>query len=348
MARCRCPTVSTGTFSALYQDVLAGIADAARQHGDIAGIAIDSWAVDYGLLDSTGTLIGNPMHYRDARGAAGVDVVHARVSARDLYAINGLQHLPFNTVFQLAADTERLARARRLLLVPDLLGYWLTGREIAEQTNASTTGLLDARTGDWSDPLVDRVGLDRFLLPPVVSPGVVVGPLSSRVRAATGLRYDIELTTVGSHDTASAVVGVPAENENFAYISCGTWGLVGVELDGPVLTEEGRAANFTNERGIDSTVRFLRNVMGLWLLQESLRDWEQRGIDADLESLLTAAARLPAGGPVIDVDSGDFLAPGDMPARIVASCERDAPATPGAGGALHPRQPRRRLRGCRS
>jgi rhamnulokinase len=317
----------------LYQDVLSGIADAARQHHDIIGIAIDSWAVDYGLIDHGGALIGNPSHYRDERSAAGVDAIHAKVDAAELYDINGLQHLPFNTLFQLAADTDRLARANRLLLVPDLLGYWLTGREVAEQTNASTTGLLDARTGNWSTALIERAGLSPTLLPPVIVPGSVVGRLRPSILADTGLDHEVDLTTVGSHDTASAVVGVPAENGSFAYISCGTWGLVGVELNGPVLSAASREANFTNERGIDGTVRYLRNVMGLWLLQECLRDWTLRGIAVDLESLLAAAADLPSGGPVIDVDATDFLAPDDMPARIARHCDlagRLLPSNPAA------------------
>ncbi len=312
----------------LYQDVLAGLTEAARTHGRIAGMAIDSWAVDYGLLDGRGTLLGNPHHYRDDRSAAGMAAVHGAISAEELYAVNGLQQLPFNTVFQLAADRELLARADRLLLIPDLLGYWLTGRMVAEETNASTTGLLDARTGQWSADLLARVGIEPSLLPPVVAAGTAVGPLSSAVLADTGLPRGIELTTVGSHDTASAVVGVPAQTPDFAYISCGTWGLVGVELPAPILTPAGRAANFTNERGIDGTVRYLRNVMGLWLLQECLRDWALRGMAVDLASLLTAAAALPAGGPIVDVDSAVFLAPGGMPDRIVQSCADHGVAPP--------------------
>ncbi len=312
----------------LYQNVLAGIRDAARNHDDIVGVGIDSWAVDYGLLSDAGALIGNPFHYRDERSAAGVEAVHARVSAEELYAVNGLQHLPFNTVFQLAADADRLRTARQVLLVPDLLGYWLTGRAVAEQTNASTTGLLDARTGDWSGELVKRVGLDDGLLPPVVSAGHPVGPITAAVRADTGLARWIELSTVGSHDTASAVVGVPARTPDFAYISCGTWGLVGVELTEPVLTAESRAENFTNERGVDGTIRYLRNVMGLWLLQESLRHWDLRGLDIDLRHLLRAAADLPAGGPTVDVDSAALLPPGDMPARIARACAEQGSRPP--------------------
>ena len=288
---------------------------------DIQGVAIDSWAVDYGLIDSHGTLIGNPRHYRDNRTTAAViNGVHAAAPADKLYGINGLQHLPFNTLYQFAAEPRIHEPGVQALLIPDLLGYWLTGERVTEDTNASTTGLLDARTGQWSTDLIDTLGLPPGLLPPVVPPGTVVGELTGQVRAQLGLDRPLTLTTVGSHDTASAIVGVPAENPNFAYISCGTWGLVGVELDHPVLTEESRAANFTNERGVDGTIRYLRNVMGLWLLSETLRTWELQGQPISLPGLIAMAADVPAGGAVFDPDEPQFLPPGDMPTRIAAAC----------------------------
>lgn len=311
----------------LYTEVLAGIRAAAAQHPGLLGIAVDSWAVDYGLLDQVGRLIGNPYHYRDARNAAGVRAVHDRIEPAELYRINGLQHLPFNTLYQLRADRDQLAGAASALLIPDLIGYWLSGHRLAELTNASTTGLVEASTAGWSAKLLELLDLPAGLLPELVAPGTLIGPLSPAVRAETGLTASTLLSTVGSHDTASAVVGVPAADEHFGYISCGTWGLVGVELDRPVLTEQGRLANFTNERGLDGTVRYLRNVMGLWLLQECLRCWQLAGSAADLDALLAAAAELPAGGPVIDVNDPSFLPPGDMPARIEAACRaRGVPA----------------------
>lgn len=315
----------------LYQDVILGLRDAARIDPAIAGVGIDSWAVDYGLLDARGSLIGNPRHYRDDRTASVIDPVHAAAPAEKLYAINGLQHLPFNTLYQFAADQHLGDPGAQALLIPDLLGYWLTGERVAEDTNASTTGLLDARTGQWSTDLIDTLGLPTGLLPRVVPPGTIVGDLTPAVRAATGLPGGVRLSTVGSHDTASAVVGVPAENPHFAYISCGTWGLVGVELDAPVLTEASRAANFTNERGVDGTIRYLRNVMGLWLLSETLRTWELQGMITSLTDLLAQAADVPHGGPTFDPDAPQFLPPGDMPARIAAACVAAGarpPATP--------------------
>jgi rhamnulokinase len=315
----------------LYQDILAGLRDAAQQDRDIKGVAIDSWAVDYGLLDPRGALLGNPYHYRDDRTAGVIDTVHAVARAEKLYAINGLQFLPFNTLYQFAADPRVHEPGVQALLIPDLLGYWLTGQRVTEDTNACTTGLLDARTGQWSTELIDTLGLPTDLLPRVVPPGTVVGELTPGVTAQLGLDQPLTVTTVGSHDTASAVVGVPADTPNFAYISCGTWGLVGVELGKPVLTEECRAANFTNERGVDGTIRYLRNVMGLWLLSESMRAWQLQGRPAGLGELLRAAGELPAGGPRFDPDDPTFLPPGDMPSRIervLASAGERVPDSP--------------------
>jgi rhamnulokinase len=317
----------------LYVDILAGVRTAARKAASagarLSGVGIDSWAVDYGLVGPAGELRGNPRHYRDSRTQGVLDDVHAKLDPARLYEISGLQFLPFNTIYQFAADLDRDARALdgvQALLIPDLLGYWLTGVRAAEETNASTTGLMDARTGDWSPEIVQALGLPAGLLPDVVPAGRVLGEVLPEVRAELGIDFALPVTTVGSHDTASAVVGVPADATRFGYISCGTWGLVGVELDAPVLTEESRRANFTNERGVDGTVRYLRNVMGLWLLSESLRTWSLGGLDLDLTDLLVAAAALPPGGPRIDPDDPVFLPPGDMPERIVrASRNTDRP-----------------------
>ncbi|MEV4278948.1 rhamnulokinase [Actinoplanes xinjiangensis] len=277
----------------LYRGVLDGLAKA----GPVRSIGIDSWAVDYGLIDADGALLGNPVHYRDAR----TDGIADRV--RDLYDVCGLQRLPFNTVYQLLAaePTVQYAAAQRLLLIPDLLAWWLTGEIGAEYTNASTTGLLDVRTREWSWPLISELGLRAGLLPPVRHPGDRIG-----------LFDGTPVVAVGSHDTASAVVAVPAAGDDFAYISCGTWSLVGLELDTPVLSEASRAANFTNEGGVDSTIRYLRNVMGLWPLQECLREWGS----PDLPGLLAAAAAEPGLAHVVDLDDPVFLPPGDMAGRL--------------------------------
>ena len=314
----------------LYAGILDGLRAAGRDLGRLDGIGIDSWAVDYGLLDADGDLLGNPVHYRDARHETAVADVHAAVGPEQLYRVNGLQHLPFNTIFQLAAErgTARLAAARTVLLVPDLLTHWLTGAVGAEVTNASTTGLLDATSREWARSLIDGLGLPRELFPALRQPGDRLGELRDDVLAETGLSGPVPVTAVGSHDTASAVVGVPASDERFAYISCGTWSLVGVELEKPVLTEASRAAGFTNELGVDGTVRYLRNVMGLWLLQESQRTWAAHGLPADLPDLLAGAARVPAFTALVDPDDARFLPPGDMPARIAAYCTETGQTPP--------------------
>jgi rhamnulokinase len=316
---------------ALHGGILDGLRAAGREAGGrLDGVGIDSWAVDYGLLDADGALLGNPLHYRDAQHETAVPTVHAVVPADELYRVNGLQHLPFNTVFQLVAarGSAQFAAGRQLLLIPDLLAHWLTGAVGAEATNASTTGLLDAGSRQWSQELIDRLGLPRELFPPLWQPGERLGELTAAVLEDTGLAGPVPVTAVGSHDTASAVVGVPAATDRFAYISCGTWSLVGVELDKPVLSEESRDAGFTNELGVDGTVRYLHNVMGLWLLQESQRTWAAHGLIADLPDLLAAAAQVPAFTAVVDADDPRFLAPGDMPARIAQACTRSGQTPP--------------------
>lgn len=365
----------------LYRETLVGLTKAAAG-GPIDGIGIDSWAVDYGLLDADGRLLSNPIHYRDSRTDGVMDEVLRTVPAEDLYAVTGLQQLPFNTIYQLVAE-QSLDRAHQLLLIPDLLAYWLTGVAGAEATNASTTQLYDVRTRTWSEDLAHRVGIPTPLLPTLREPGHLIGPLLPEIAEQTGLKprptttqtahaitaepstpatgtlatgtlatgaptagaavtaaadtsgasaevgegLRVPVIAVGSHDTASSVVAVPAaEGDNFAYISSGTWSLAGLELPEPVLTEEARRANFTNEGGVDGRTRFLKNVMGLWILQECLRVW---GTD-DLVELLGEAAEVPAFGVLIDPDDRAFLAPGNMPARIDEYCARtgqDKPAT---------------------
>ncbi|HEY6428618.1 MAG TPA: FGGY-family carbohydrate kinase [Acidimicrobiales bacterium] len=266
---------------------------------------IDTWGIDYGLLDSGGRLLAEPVAYRDTRTAGIAEQVHRAIRPEDLYTVSGVQFLPFNTVYQLVSEQagSLWSRASHAVLIPDLLAYWLTGELRTEITNASTTGLLDVREGTWSGCLLNALSIPPGLLPELEHPGTVRGVTADGT----------PVVTVGSHDTASAVVGVPATTEHFAYISSGTWSLVGLEIEHPVLTEDARRANFTNEVGIDGRIRFLRNVGGLWLLQECLREW---GGEA-LHALLGAAAQRPSGGPRIDVGDPDLVTPGDMPARIV-------------------------------
>jgi rhamnulokinase len=332
------PVMVLGTLHwdilSLFQGVLDGVRAAAGA-GDMASLGIDAWGVDYGLLDEDGELLGNPVHYRDTRTEGVPRQVLSRIPAAELYAVTGVQLLPLNTIFQLAAavGSPQLAAARTLLMIPDLLAFWLTGQIGAEVTIASTTQLYDVRAQAWARQLMTRVGLRPDIFPPLRRPGERIGDLLPWLATEAGLAAPLPVRAVGSHDTASAVVGVPADGPDFAYISCGTWSLVGMELPGPVLSGASCLANFTNETGIDGTIRYLRNVMGLWLLQESVRTWSARGMAADLETLLAAAARAPALRAVVNPDDPDFLTPGDMPARIAEACRRtgqDPPADQGA------------------
>ena len=302
-------------FSALYRSVVAGLAAAVAAEPAIASVGIDSWAVDYGLLRD-GALLGEPFHYRDARTERGVAAVHAVAPFAELYARNGLQFLPFNTLYQYAVE-PRLAEADVALLIPDLVAHLLTGTLGAERTNASTTGLVDVRTGEWDAELLDRLSIPASVLPPLVAPGAPLGAL--RADVATEVGAPLEVIAVGSHDTASAVVAVPMTSPRAAWISCGTWGLIGVELDAPVLSDAAREANFTNEGGVDGRVRFLHNVTGLWLLSETLRAWEaEDGAAVDLPRLLDAAASVLGEIPLFDANDPSLSAPGDMPGRIAA------------------------------
>lgn len=320
-------------IEALRGHIMAGLRQAFLDDPQITSIGIDSWAVDYALVAGD-RMLAEPFHYRDDRTARGVAAVHAVVPPDELYAASGLQHLSFNTVFQLAADGDALAEADRFLMIPDLVAYWLTGRSVAEVTNASTTALLDPRTGGWNEALIEQVGLPRRIFPELVRPGDDLGPLTPAMAAELAAPDGVRVTAVGSHDTASAVVGVPMTRPDAAYISCGTWGLVGLELEYPVITDASREANFTNEGGVDGRVRFLHNVMGLWLLSETIRSWEAESGPVDLSRLLVDAAAVTEAVPIFNASDERFMAPGDMPGRIAAALTGQGDAVPTTRAAM--------------
>jgi rhamnulokinase len=306
------PRTAGGTLHWDFAAIEAGVRRGLALAQPMDGIGIDSWAVDYGLLDAAGNLLADPVHYRDSRTDGIPEQVFELISAERLYALTGIQHQPFNTVHQLyaARDTAPFQAAAQILLIPDLISRRLTGVAGTEITNASTTGLLDPGSRTWSAEITGALGLDPGRFAPLREPGQPAG---------TAAGFGAPVYTVGSHDTASAVVAVPARTRNFAYISSGTWSLVGVELGAPIRTEASRAANFTNELGVDGTIRYLRNVMGLWLLQECLRTWRAQD---QLASLLAAARDAPARRSVVDAADPGFLAPGQMPQRIAEACRR--------------------------
>ncbi|MCC6495892.1 MAG: rhamnulokinase [Propionibacteriaceae bacterium] len=305
----------------LFEHVRTGIEAAIQASGGaLESVGVDTWGVDYGRLDAAGDLLEAPFHYRDDRTHGVPDLVFSGLPAEELYAAAGLQVMPFNTIFQLVAGREdpRWAEVSQVLLTPDLMAYWLCGRAVAEMTIASTTGLLDVATRTWSEAvclhLAERYGLPLpRVLPELVEPGTVLGATTAGL-----FSKPIQVVAVGGHDTASAVASIPATATDFAFISSGTWSLVGLELEQPVLTAESRAADFTNELGIDGTVRYLKNVMGLWVLSESIRTWRAAGEDVDLLELLAAAADRPGLHCVLDMTDERLLPPGDMPARLQA------------------------------
>ena len=322
----------------LYAEVLRGLREGGRRLGGrVDAVGIDSWGVDYGLLDGQDRLIANPTAYRDPRHPPAAERVDRRLGGPRLYERTGIQGLPFNTLYQLAADAEDpsrpLERARAALMIPQLLGYWLTGQKKSEHTLASTGGCYDTQSRSWCEDLLGPLGVPAGLLPPAVQPTDRIGTLRPRVVEELSLPGGTPLIAVGSHDTASAVVGAPLAGPGSAYLSSGTWSLIGLELDAPVRTPAAREAGFTNEGGVAGTTRFLKNHAGLWLVQECRRAWAEAGRDLGFAEL---AAMAEAAGPSeasIDADDPRFAAPGGMPDRVrEAAAERGAllPDEPGA------------------
>lgn len=302
----------------LFGNILEGMS---MVSGDVGSVGVDSWAVDYCLLRD-GELMWQPHHYRDQRNERGVERVHSQMNHEALYQRNGLQFLPFNTVYQLATEdwSDAASSADSLFLIPDLINFWLSGERATEVTNASTTGLCDVRTGEFDDELIALSGAPRGLFAPIAQAGDRIGHLNDTT--ATRVGFSAPVIAVGSHDTASAVVATPMEGDDSAYISCGTWGLVGVETSHPIVTDAAREANFTNERGVDGRIRFLHNVMGLWLLNESVSHWAKQGSPESVARWVEKAADYRGQRVVFDVNDPLFMAPGDIPERIAQWCEQ--------------------------
>lgn len=321
----------------LWQEIKVGMARyAAGYDQPLASIGIDTWGVDFGLLDAEGRLLGNPYHYRDSRTQGMPELVDALVPPEELYVQTGIQRLPINTIYQLVAMRQGhdplLDAASTLLMLPDLFHYWLTGQKVAEYTNATTTQLYDARAGHWATDLLEKLDLPSHMLPIIVAPGTLLGEMLPEVREEVGLSSPLRVTATGTHDTASAVAAVPGLDEHSAYISSGTWSLVGIEVRQPILSEEARKPNFTNEGGVSGTIRFLRNVGGLWLLQECMRRWERDGQQFTWPTLVALAAEAEPLRSLADPDHPDFLNPLDMQSAIKAYCRRTGQPEPSGVG----------------
>lgn len=319
----------------LFQEMVAGLAKAAPY--DLAGIGVDTWGVDWALLDATGSLVCTPHHYRDRRTEGVMAEVLAQVPRREVFERTGIQFMEINTLYQLYAMSRRqpelLAAARTLLMMPDLLNYWLTGEKVCEFTAATTSQFYDPRARGWATALLGRLGLPHHILAPVVPPGTVLGPLLPAVREEAGVG-EVPVIAPACHDTGSAVVAVPAASDDFCYISSGTWALQGVEVRAPVITPATLEHNFTNEGGAGGTFRLLKNIVGLWLVQECRREWAREGRELSYDELTAMAAAAPAFGPLVNPDHADFMPPGDMPARIQAYCRRTGQQVPQSRGEI--------------
>jgi rhamnulokinase len=320
----------------LFDSILAGLSRAADAAGPLDSIGIDSWGVDYALLDGSGRMLGLPFHYRDERVSDDVIArAHARVGRAELYSRTGIQTLPINTIFQLIAeeDGRAAAEAEQIALVPDLLAYWLTGELANEVTIASTTGLLEATEPRWARDLITRLGLpERPFAGEVVEPASPLGRVRSSHADIAGAATGTSVQTVAAHDTASAFAAAPLRGRHAAVLSSGTWSLLGLEVAAPFLGPDAAAFNLTNERGLDGTIRLLRNVMGLWLLQECRREWSAAGMASDYDELHRLASAAPPDVPLFDPDLPALLRGGEVPALINAACTaagQGAPAGPG-------------------
>jgi sugar (pentulose or hexulose) kinase len=301
----------------------------------LSGIAVDSWGVDYALLSAEGDLLENPYHYRDARNAAAMADVLVIVPREEIYAATGVQLIPINTIYQLFAASRRtpvlLDAAERFVMIPDLFNYWLTGEVRCEYTDASTTQLMNPRTRTWATELMAKLDLPARLAAPIVEAGSIIGPVRADLVAGSSALAGTPVVASASHDTASAVAAITAR-DGTAFISSGTWSLVGTELDEPVLTTRAMLLNFSNEGGVAGTTRLLKNVMGLWLLQGCRRSWAQRNRQFTYGELMDAAAREPGFRHLIDPDDASFANPDDMPAAIDEFCHRTDQPTPSSPG----------------
>jgi rhamnulokinase len=307
-------------FDRLMTEIKTGIGLAAgKADSPVKGIGVDTWGVDFGLLGADGRLLEKPYHYRDSRTNGMMEKTFARMAKREVYENTGIQFMQLNSLYQLLAmrlaNPDVLAKADKLLFMADLFSYFLCGRPFGEYTLASTSQMMDMKTGRWSKAIFKELSLPLEIMPHVTRPGTVVADLTPEVAKEIGCGR-IPLIAVGSHDTASAVLGVPGQGDRWAYLSSGTWSLMGVEIPQAIVNDKTFAYEFTNEGGVENTIRLLKNIMGLWLVQECKRQWQREGQDLSYGDLTAMASKAKPFFGYVDCDNSDFLAPGDMPARI--------------------------------
>ena len=321
----------------LFHEIKQALLKLSRSGETVDAIGIDTWGVDFGLLDKNGHLLSLPVHYRDARTNGIPEKVRAIIPDEELFARTGIAFNSFNTLYQLYAMKEEgdpaLESAQDLLFLPDLLAYFLTGKKGTEYTIASTSQLLNPFTRDWDRELMAKLGIPAHIFGEVKLPGTVRGTLLPEIAKECGVA-EIPVIAIGGHDTASAVAAVPAQEKDFAYISSGTWSLLGAEVQEPLCTEGVMKANYTNEGGVDGSIRLLKNIMGLWIIQECKREWDRRGSETSFGELVELSMQAPAFKAILDVDDACFLAPGDMPARIQAYCAKSGQPVPEGKGEI--------------
>jgi rhamnulokinase len=326
----------------LFTEMKNGVAKAVNEHGlNISSCGVDTWGVDFGLLDQAGNLIGNPYHYRDSRTDGMIEKACEIVPRDEIFAQTGLQFMQLNTLFQLLAMAQQkspvLDIASDLLFMPDLFHYWFTGQKVNEFTIASTSQCYNMQQRQWATPLLEKLGLHTHIFQEIIQPGTKLGPILPSIAEELGLKNHIEVIATGSHDTQNAVAAVPvadADADNFAYLSSGTWSLLGVESAEPIINEQSLAYNFTNEGGVQNTVCFMKNIMGLWLVQESRRTWAQQGEELSYDDLTRIAKEATPFTALVNPDDASFLAPGDMPARIREFCQQSGQTPPDSKGAI--------------
>lgn len=303
----------------------------------LQSMAIDSWAVDFGLLGENGELLGNPYHYRDHHTDGMMEKLFETVPKEEIFQRTGIQFLPFNTIYQLfalqQAGSPLLRQSKALLMIPDLLRYFLTGESYGEFTNATTTQLYNPRDQKWDSTLLKKLQLPESIFPELLSPGSRAGELRGSIRTELGMNQ-LPVYTAAEHDTASAVAAIPATEKSFAYLSCGTWSLMGTEVEQPIINEQALSLNFTNEGGVGGTYRLLKNIMGLWILEECRRAWEKEGENASHEQLLAEMRQSAPFQSFIDPDAPEFLNPPHMPQQIEAFCRRTGQPVPQSRGEM--------------
>ena len=320
----------------LWSEIKCGLGLAAKKYGDgLFSVGLDTWGVDFCLLAADDTLLGNPYHYRDSRTDGMMEAAFRIVPRAEIYERTGIQFMQFNSLYQLfamaRADSPALAAARTFLNIPDLFNFWLSGHKASEFSVATTSQCFDPHANDWARNVLDRLGIPAHIFGEVVSPGTVLGDLRASVCEETGSPA-IPVVASAGHDTAAAVAAVPASGRDYVYLSSGTWSLMGVELTEPIISAQSLAYDITNEGGVDGTFRFLKNIMGLWLVQECRREWARDGQSYSYDDLTHLAGEAPAFGPLVSLIDERFLPPGDMPGKIQAFCHETGQAVPETQG----------------